>query len=80
MIKIWRKGIVFFLYMQAIPNISVILLRTISLFYSECFVILLRIATENNTYLGTWRIFAWELGVKTRGCVSILTHPLFLCS
>ena len=80
MIKIWRKGIVFFLYMQAIPNISVILLRTISLFYSECFVILLRIATENNTYLGIWRIFTWELGVRTRGCVSILTHPLVLCS
>ena len=40
---------------------------------------LLRIATENNTYLGTWRIFAGELGVKTRGCVSILTHsPLIL--
>lgn len=80
MIKIWRKGIVFFLYMQAIPNVSVILLRTISLFYSECFVILLQIAIENNTYLGTWRNFAWELGVNTRGCVSILTHPPFLCS
>ena len=50
--------------MQAIPNVSVILLRTISLFYSECFVILLQIAIENNTYLGTWRIFTWELGVK----------------
>ena len=51
-------------------------------FYSELFryftpnvfVILLRIATENNTYLGTWRDFAWELGVKQEG-VSVLTHP-----
>ena len=67
MIKIWRKGIVFFLYMQAIPNVSVILLRTISLFYSECFVILLQIAIENNTYLGTWRIFTWEHGAKQEG-------------
>ena len=46
-------------------------------------------------YLGSWRIFVWELGAillgnlahfhlgtwrKTRGCISILTHPLFLCS
>ena len=52
MIKIWRKGIVFFLYMQAIPNV---------------FVILLRIATENNMYLGTWR-------KNKRVCQ--LTHPL----
>lgn len=74
MIKIWRKGIVFFLYMQAIPNVSVILLRTISLFYSECFVILLRIAIKNNTYLGTWRDFAWELGVKQEG-VSVIDTP-----
>ena len=35
--------------------------------YSECFVILLQIAIENNTYLGTWRIFTWELGVKQEG-------------
>ena len=34
--------------------------------YSECFVILLQIAIENNTYLGTWRNFAWEVGVKNK--------------
>ena len=46
--------------------------------YSECFVILLRIAIENNTYLGTWRIFTWELGVNTRGCVRFDTPSFSL--
>ena len=46
--------------------------------YSECFVILLQIAIEDNTYLGTWRNFAWELGVNTRGCVRFDTPSFSL--
>ena len=38
-----------------IENVQFLFMLTERNIYSECFVILLQIAIENNTYLGTWR-------------------------
>ena len=66
-----------------IENVQFLFMLTERNIYSECLVILLQIAIENNTYLGTWRNFVWKVGVKnkrmcqlidTSSCSLLLVH------